>query len=98
MSDRKKITNYGDNIALDGFDYPDDAVTHVTDVDTNRLIRTLEIIDTLGWDQISVYAIQDWTHNAEPNDMVSFQPVGTNLFDKEQAAITLAPLRRGEDD
>jgi hypothetical protein len=89
---RKRITNYSDCIALDGFDYPDEAINHVSTVDTSKLKRVLDIVEKLGWHEVDVYAIEDWANDSDRNPIVAIQPRGTNIWDEEQAAVTLAPL------
>lgn len=92
-----RLTDMANVVALDGSAYPDELVQEIGTYTTDLLRDQLDIVETLGWDGVSAFAVQPYDDSDHP-PALAFVPGGTSLSGHEQAAVVLAPRTSGGSD
>jgi hypothetical protein len=90
MNDVTRLTDPVGVIGIDATDYGEDE-SHETTVDVSLLKQGLEVIETLGWDQVDVRTVQP---NGDVADypLLVLRPPEDSFFGAEgQAGIAIAP-------
>lgn len=79
-----RVTDKVGVVGLDGTDYPN--AERVTTLQTELLMQGIEILDTLGWNEVDVCKV-----GGPDNPMMVLRPPRDSLFGGEQAGIAITP-------
>lgn len=89
MTEITRLTDKVGIIGLDATDYPQES--HETTVNTDLLQQSLELIETLGWEQVDVRTVEGNGDSDYP--MLILRPPQKAVFDStEQAGIAITPV------
>lgn len=90
MTDETRLTDKVGVIGIDATDY-DDLENHQTTVSVSLLRQGLDLIDTLGWDQVDVITVDPMDDKAD-YPMLILRPPSDALFGPDgQAGIAITP-------
>lgn len=89
MTDPVRLTDRVGVIGLDGTEY-NELGERQTTIDTEILQQGIELLDTLGWNQVDVCTVAGANENTD-NPMLVLRPPRESLFSGEQAGIAITP-------
>jgi len=88
MTNPVRLTDRVGVIGLDGTEYGELGERQTT-IDTEILQQGIELLDTLGWNQVDVCTVAG--ANETDNPMLVLRPPRDSLFSGEQAGIAITP-------
>jgi hypothetical protein len=98
MTDETRLTDKIGIVGLDGTDYGE-LETHQTTVDTDILKQGIELLDTLGWDQVDVVTVESGNDDNADYPLLVLRPPHESLFSGDQAGIAMTPrTEKGRND
>jgi len=88
MTNPVRLTDRVGVIGLDGAEYGELGERQTT-IDTEILKQGIELLDTLGWNQVDVCTVAG--DDKTDNPMLVLRPPRESLFSGEQAGIAITP-------
>jgi len=97
MSESVRLTDKVGIVGLDGTDYGE-YEKHQTTINTDILKQGIELLETLGWEQVDVCTVT--TPNEQTDyPMLMLKPPHESLFSGDQAGIAITPrTEKGRND
>jgi hypothetical protein len=89
MSESVRLTDKIGVVGIDGTDYGE-YEEHQTTIDTEILKQGIELLDTLGWEQVDVCTVSTPNEQAD-YPMLMLKPPHESLISGDQAGIAITP-------
>ena len=64
---------------------------HITTIQTKYILDVMEILETLNWNYVDVYAVEK-PGDGDATPMLAFQPPHPSFLGGDQAALTVSPI------
>jgi len=85
---KRRVTDKLGVVGLDTVEYPEEQTERITTLDATNLKKALSILETLGWNEVDVCAVEP---DDVDNPMLVIKPPTKPLFAGEQAGIAITP-------
>ena len=88
-----RLTDKANVVGIDASDYDERRVTEVTSLSVSLMKKALDIMQTLGWSDVDVFAVEAFDGQEDDNALLIMKPADSEWGSDRQAGIGIAPKR-----